>query len=94
MPDQTDQRPPATVEERIADLSRQLGELRQELANQRETDADYLEGRLSRLAERIERVDDDARDRDRNLEYSLDEARRRADDARSEAQRAGGRSSW
>jgi hypothetical protein len=53
----------------------ELEELVQQLGQQLDGLSEHLEYRFQRHYERIEAVDDDARGRDRDLEYQLDQFR-------------------
>ena len=53
----------------------ELEELVQQLGQQLDSLSEHLEYRFQRHHERIEAVDDDARRRDRDLEYDIDRLR-------------------
>ena len=53
----------------------ELEELAQQLGQQLDSLSEHLEYRFQRHHERIEAVDDDARRRDRDLEYEVDRVR-------------------
>jgi hypothetical protein len=69
----------------------ELGELVQQLGQQLDGLSEHLEYRFQRQHERIEAVDDDARRRDRDLEYEVDRVR---SDAESWARDASAGRGW
>jgi len=69
----------------------ELEELVQQLGQQLDGLSEHLEYRFKRHHERIEAVDDDARRRDRDLEYEVDRVR---SDAESWAQDASAGRGW
>ena len=69
----------------------ELEELVQQLGQQLNSLSEHLEYRFQRHHQRIEAVDDDARRRDRDLEYEVDRVR---SDAESWAQDASAGRGW
>jgi chromosome segregation ATPase len=61
--------------ERLRTRVAELEELAQQLGQQLDSLSDHLEWRFQRHHERIEAVDDDARRRDRDLDYEIDRVR-------------------
>jgi hypothetical protein len=53
----------------------ELEELVQQLGQQLDSLSEHLEWRFERHYQRIERIENDARDRDRDLEYDIDRVR-------------------
>jgi Mg2+ and Co2+ transporter CorA len=73
--------------QRIAELE----ELVQQLGQQLDSLSEHVEHRFERHYQRIEAVDDDARERDRDLEYEVDRVR---SDAESWARDASSGHGW
>jgi hypothetical protein len=69
----------------------ELEELAQQLGQQLDSLSEHLEYRFQRHHERIEAVDDDARRRDRDLEYEVDRVR---SDAEAWARDASAERGW